>query len=392
MTNANILLIDGSQGEGGGQILRTAMALAAIQQREIAIENIRAKRDKPGLRPQHLTAVKAISQLCDASITGDDLGSRRLQFAPRRLPQGSHTIDIGTAGSTSLLLHALCYPMMLGDKGGALLLRGGTHADMAPTCDYLDEVWTPTLRACNLHIDIQLNKYGTYPKGGGELAATIPGRQPKYLQSTEHHTHNNPNTDHHTHHLPCIQWINRPNLQKTLIRAIFMQPDTIGHDQHKSRRKPKQPTNTTRQDIPERMAESAQKILRNRDIEAEIECIHASSPSFGAICHIFCKSGPIRAGFTSWGQRGITAEKVGADAARQALSYLDLDAALDPWAADQILLPLAITNQNAQFTTTKSSEHLTTNANIIQTFIPHIKIEITDIDAEKILVTVQHIK
>ena len=140
------IIIQGNQGEGGGQILRTSLSLSVILRQSLKVINIRANRDKPGLRPQHLTVAQALARLSEATLEGGKVGSAELTFHPTHWEGGDHTISIGTAGATSLLLHALFYPMAKGDEGGVLPLEGGTHNDRAPSFPYLEEVWQPLLR------------------------------------------------------------------------------------------------------------------------------------------------------------------------------------------------------------------------------------------------------
>lgn len=338
-----ILKIDGAQGEGGGQILRTSMALSAILQQPIEIENIRANRDKPGLRPQHLTGVETMGALCDAQLEGATLGSSALRFVPRSLPHGAQQIDIGTAGSTSLLLHALYFSMAWGQEGGSFTLIGGTHNEKAPTFDYLEQIWQPMLGHCGYQTRLSLSAFGFYPKGGGQIQAEVPGTQPDTSAKAPLH------------------WIERPPLDRVEIRALWAEPK-----RHKGRRS----------DIPERMAQAANQHLLNGGITCTPDLVtqHETSASAGAISHVFLHFGPIRAGFTAWGRRGLPAEKVGARVAQEALDFLETGACVEEHASDQLLLPLALAKQDAAYTTPVLSGHLHTNAAIIESFLPHIKI------------------
>ena len=341
-SSPQILSIDGSQGEGGGQILRSSLSLAVLNQQSIHIENIRAKRKKPGLRPQHLTGATALARLSEAVLEGAEVGSSRLLFSPQQGCGGNHTIDIRTAGSTSLLLHALFYPMAYGKEGGTLTLCGGTHVDRAPTYHYLDYVWAPMLREFGLTVALELNQVGCYPKGGGEISASIEGNQTSQ----------------------GIEWIERPPLTRLTVLSLFAEP---------SNRK-----RSKKHQITQRMEQAALQELDSLNLPPEVTIDTLPwtphSLSVGAACHIFCELGPIRAGFTAFGERGQPAEQVGANAAKQAKQFLESPCCLEEHAADQVLLPLALASSPSVFTTPQLTGHLETNAAILQTFLPKLRI------------------
>lgn len=357
------LQIDGSQGEGGGQILRTALALSAICQAPIDIRNIRAQRKKPGLRPQHLTGVKAMADLCEAEVTGAREGSDRITFAPRVLPSGEHVIDIGTAGSTALLLHTLYYPMLYSGQGGHLLLKGGTHNEMAPSFPYLQEVWSPLLHQCGLPVDVELRRFGFYPKGGGQIVAKIP----PYTVPPVHKTFPTVSP------LPELDWTIRPAIDRIVFYGIFAEPGK----------------GAGRRDIPERMARAAQQEMHSHGWDIEIVSDNPRSASVGAMACMTCYFGALRAQFTVHGERGVPAETLGKEVAQQTIVFLASGACLDPWAADQVLLPLALSGRSAQFTTSACTEHLTTNADIIQLFLPDCTIAMESSQAQQTLVKIR---
>ena len=171
------IVLDGSTGEGGGQILRTALALSAITGKPFSIDRIRANRDKAGLRPQHREAARAVARLCDAQLAGDEVGSARLDFRPRaRVQPGDWAFDIGTAGSTPLLFQTVCWPLALAGATSTLTLRGGTHQDHAPSFHYLALVWGPAVARLGFRFELALQAAGFYPEGGGEFSARVePG-------------------------------------------------------------------------------------------------------------------------------------------------------------------------------------------------------------------------
>ena len=177
-----MLSVDGSYGEGGGQILRTALALAALTGAPVRIERIRARRSKPGLRPQHLTAVQALARVSQAEVTGVDLGSQDLTFRPRT-PQGGHYLfDVaektGSAGAVTLVAQALLPPLIKAGARATVILKGGTHVPWSPPAHYLSHVFLPALAAMGAEVDMTLERWGWYPRGGGEVRLTIRGARP----------------------------------------------------------------------------------------------------------------------------------------------------------------------------------------------------------------------
>jgi RNA 3'-terminal phosphate cyclase (ATP) len=167
------LTIDGSFGEGGGQILRTALALAAILQRPVEIRNIRGGRKKPGLRPQHLAAVKALAKVTSAQVRGADVGSTHLYFEPRQLKGGAYTLDIGTAGSTALVLQAIMPGLLFAKDPSRVMITGGTHVPWSPCFHYLREVFAPAVSEMGGMVSLEIGPWGWYPKGGGRVVASI---------------------------------------------------------------------------------------------------------------------------------------------------------------------------------------------------------------------------
>ena len=177
-----MLSVDGSYGEGGGQILRTALALAALTGVPVRIERIRARRSKPGLRPQHLTAVQAVARVSQAEVTGVHLGSQALTFRPRT-PQGGHYLfDVasmtGSAGAVTLVAQALLPPLIKAGAPATVILKGGTHVPWSPPAHYLSHVFLPALAAMGAEVEMTLERWGWYPRGGGEMRLTIRGRAP----------------------------------------------------------------------------------------------------------------------------------------------------------------------------------------------------------------------
>ena len=165
--------IDGSFGEGGGQILRTALALSVIFKRALTLHHIRAKRKNPGLGHQHLVAVNALAQISGAEVEGNIIGSQKLTFIPGEICPGDYQFRIGTAGSVTLLLQALLLPLGLSQKGSRLVLEGGTHVPWSPPFHYLSEVLFPNLRSMGISVGGEIDQCGWYTKGGGSIRVEI---------------------------------------------------------------------------------------------------------------------------------------------------------------------------------------------------------------------------
>ncbi len=179
-----MLTIDGARGEGGGQILRSALALSAVTGTAVRIQRIRAGREKPGLLPQHLAAVRAAAQISEADVDGDRLGARELVFRPRRVRPGAHHFAVGTAGSATLVLQTVLPPLLLADTPSRLSLEGGTHNRFAPSFDFLSRAFLPLIARMGRRVTATLERPGFYPAGGGRFTIDItpvPGLTPLAL-------------------------------------------------------------------------------------------------------------------------------------------------------------------------------------------------------------------
>ncbi|MGD2176976.1 MAG: RNA 3'-terminal phosphate cyclase, partial [Anaerolineae bacterium] len=170
------VVIDGSHGEGGGQILRTSLTLAVLTEQPVRIDRVRAGRRQPGLRPQHLTAVRAAASICDAELEGDALGSQVVTLvAGGPVRPGEYVFDVteategGSAGSVGLILQTVLLPLALGDGASHLTVRGGTHVAWAPSASYVEHVFLPTVARMGVHAEIDVEQWGFYPVGGGAM-------------------------------------------------------------------------------------------------------------------------------------------------------------------------------------------------------------------------------
>ncbi|MBI2160351.1 MAG: RNA 3'-phosphate cyclase [Candidatus Rokubacteria bacterium] len=323
------LTLDGAHGEGGGQIVRTALALAVTLGRAVTLTGIRARRPKPGLQPQHLTVVRALAAIGDAEVTGDALGSTALGFAPRAIRAGDYRFDVGaergSAGAVSLLCQALVLPLALARAPSRLTLIGGTHVPWSPPVHYLTEVFFPALRLIGIEATLDLRRWGWYPAGGGEIHVTLtPSRALTGFVCEA------PAAD------PLISGIS----------AVSRLPRSIA----------------------ERQKTRAEERLAAAGITAEIALVEdrtALGP--GTLVFLSLRG---RAGFSALGRRGLPAERVADQAADELLAHLASGAAVDAHLADQLVPFLALAASPSSFTCPTLSPHLQTVAWTVRQFLP----------------------
>lgn len=332
------VVIDGAHGEGGGQILRTALALSALTGRPLRMERIRANRRNAGLAAQHLTAVRATASLCDAELRGDELASMELDFIPRRpVSAGSYTFDVasaregGSAGSVSLVLQTVLVPLAFASGQSKILVRGGTHLPNSPSVDYLQRVWLPMLARLGIDATLTLDAWGWYPVGKGQIRATI-GASPSELPART---------------IEPLELTNRGPLDRIHGRAVAA--NLPSH-------------------IPQRMADRASALLRGigARIDIQAERVHAACP--GAGIFLVAEYEHACAGFCAFGAIGKASEAVADEAVTLLLRHRDSGAALDRHMGDQILLPLCLAEGPSRYSVENASAHLQTNAWVIEQF------------------------
>lgn len=333
--------IDGSAGEGGGQIVRTALALAMLTGSAITIRDIRARRSNPGLRAQHLAAIRAAARICGASVDGATVASRQLRFAPGPVRPGRYEIDVGTAGSTLLVLQTILPALSFCTAGSEVLLQGGTHNPRAPTFEFIKDAYLPLLGRLGFSACVTLERRGFYPRGGGLLRASIrPFNRNPPLELTERGV----------------------VVSQTASALLSRLPKHIGQREIAVLR--------TRLDLPE--------------AACSVETVAA--PSAGNTVQVRIDSAHVSIVFCGFGTRGVPAETVATGVANQVEQYLRADVALDAYLADQLLVPLALA-AGGKFTTLKPSGHTMTNAEVIKALLP-IRIEARELGSERWLITV----
>ena len=319
-----MLVIDGSHGEGGGQILRTALALSLVTQTPCRIERIRAGRAKPGLLRQHLTAAQAAAAIGGAEVTGLHMGSTQLTFTPKAVTPGAYAFQVGTAGSAMLVLQTVLPALMLANGPSTLHLQGGTHNPAAPPFDFLAQAFLPLLNRMGPTIKAELDRPGFYPAGGGECRIEIdpvPALAP-------------------------LDLYDRGAMQQRRARSLVANlPRHIGERE---------------------LAVIEQETGWPRDCLDIVALKHARGP--GNIVIIELAYEHVTEVFTGFGARRVPAEAVARHALAEMQPYADSSAAAGVYLADQLLLPCALAGGGG-FTTLPLSPHAVTNIHVIEQFL-----------------------
>ena len=328
-----MIKIDGSWGEGGGQIIRTSLSLATITGQPVRIDRIRANRKNPGLAAQHLTSVRAAAALCQAQVRGDSLGSMTLEFIPACPPQaGEYTFDVtqaregGSAGAVTLILQTILLPLALANGSSKVILKGGTHVAWSPPVTYVQEVYLPILKQLGIQAEVKLKAWGWYPRGGGEVELRVTSSQ-KPLRG--------------------LQLLERGAIKQ--IRGLAVVTELPAH-------------------IPQRMANRAEKLLHQAHLPAQIKPVRGRGIATGAGIFLTAEYEHSRAGLSALGSRGIPAERVAEIAVEKILDFHAQAVPVDTFLADQLLLPLALSSETSQYRVASISKHLTTNAGVIEQF------------------------
>ncbi len=325
--------IDGSQGEGGGQILRTALALSMITGQAFELINIRAGRKKPGLMRQHLVCVQASQHISQAYVEGAELHSQRLYFAPQHVQSEKYQFQIGSAGSTTLVLQTLLPALLLQNEASELTISGGTHNPLAPTADFIEHCFLPALEKLGIKVEFKLNKAGFFPIGAGEIQIKIQPWQ----------------------HQNKLNLLDRGALQSTEAFAAVL--------------------NLSEE------AQIAQRELATLNKRLKLDTqqqFHLNGISQGNTAYVKLEHQHHVQLFTALGEMRKSAEQIANHLAEQVKRYIASQAVVDEYLADQLLLPLAL-GQGGEFTAQCISEHTRTQAVMIEKFID-CEIEFIELD------------
>ncbi len=333
---------------GGGQILRSALSLSIITGKAFHITNIRGKRRKGGLQRQHLTCVQAATAISDASTDGSTIGSSELLFNPSKIIAGDYHFSIGTAGSTSLLTQTLIPVLLYADAPSTLILEGGTHNPMAPTTDYLQQVFLPQLKRMGATVHLELLQHGFAPAGGGKIKVVI---EPNKKITALHLTEKGKELSRHIHcHLAHVK-----------------------------------------NSVADREIKTAQEHLKWHDLNppADIRTIHANNSSGPGNClAIGVHYEHVSEIVTSYGAHGKSGDIVAKTAAKSMNNHLCSGAVVSHHLADQLLLPMALAGGGSMIITSPSN-HTQTNSEVIHAFLGDsvsIKVDTHEKHLHKIIV------
>lgn len=324
---AEMLVLDGSAGEGGGQILRTALTLSTITGRPFAVERVRGGRAKPGLLRQHLTCLRAAAAISNARVEGATLGSPRFVFRPQEVRPGEFEFDIGSAGSVSLVLQTVALPLARARGPSRLRLRGGTHAKWAPIVPFLQQAWLPRLERMGASMRLSLLRPGFYPAGGGEVLLEV------FPTSQE---------------LAALELPERPGALSLQVCAVV---------------------SNLRRSIGRRLCAAAEEALvaaGHTPVEGQV--LTPPSPGPGAAVWVSALDQGGAHVFSAIGERGVSSERVGRSAAQRFVDWRRTDTSVGPFLTDQLLLPMALAGAG-RFTCPELSLHAWTNLAVIEAFL-----------------------
>jgi RNA 3'-terminal phosphate cyclase (ATP) len=317
-----MITIDGAEGEGGGQVVRNALALSLVTEQAFKITNIRGKREKPGLMRQHLTAVEAACKIGHASCDGASVGSSEITFQPGSVQAGDYHFAVGTAGSTSLVLQTVLMPLLLADKPSRLVLEGGTHNMMAPPFEFIARCFLPIINRMGPRVEARLVRHGFYPRGGGRIEIEI---NPAPLQR-----------------MACVE---RGPLKSNSAIALFAGLPF---------------------DIADRELGIARQLLAWPDSAFAVRELPAEWGP-GNVLLLEASFEHATEIVTGFGRLGVSAESLARTAAQRMAGFIATEAFAGPYLADQLLLPFALAG-GGSFTTVKPSQHARTAADVIALF------------------------
>jgi RNA 3'-terminal phosphate cyclase (ATP) len=316
--------IDGSEGEGGGQMLRSALSLSMCTDQAFRLKNIRAKREKPGLMRQHLTALQAAAAVCDAKVTGAEVGSGEITFRPGTVKAGDYQFAIGTAGSTTLVLQTVLPALLTGAVPSTIRITGGTHNKACPPVDFLQRAYLPLVERIGPTVQLELVRHGFYPRGGGAILARVT---------------------------PSARLTAITLNERGARKGGYAEAYISGIPMHVASRE---------LEIVGKMLNWTADNLRIRGLSGEF------GP--GNALTITVEHEHITEVFTGFGEKGVAAESVAKRAVDAARDYLASDAPVGPHLADQLLLPMAM-EAGGKFRTMPVTQHFRSHVSIIETFL-----------------------
>lgn len=290
--------IDGSRGEGGGQVLRTTLGLAMISGEPVRLQNIRAGRAKPGLMRQHLTSVRAAAAICGAQVRGAELGSQTLEFVPGEIRGGEYEFAVGTAGSVALVLQTVAPALFVSGVAARLLIEGGTHAKMAPPFEFLRDAYGRMVRAVGFGFDVELERYGFFPAGGGRIVAAIsPGAAPQRL-----------------------------DLREGRFDSLRAVATLAGVPEH----------------VAKRELHGLYEAFAAREIDKAFDTVACTARSPGNTLHVRLDAPNVTEVFTAFGERGVRAESLAAELGAEVGAFLDAGVPVGEHLADQLMVLLSV--------------------------------------------------
>lgn len=338
--NGDWLQIDGSMGEGGGQILRTSLSLSLVTGRGFQMKNIRANRNNPGLQRQHLAAVEAARAIGQAEVEGAQLGSQTLCFEPGPVQPGDYHFSVGTAGSTTLVLQTVLPALLRASGPSALLLEGGTHNPMAPPFEFLEKTFLPLVRAMGPKVNAKLDRHGFYPAGGGKIRVLIDP-------------------------VPELRGLEIRERGEVRMRARAVVAS-----------------------LPRMIAERELKVIKRelRLDSSELEIEELRSPAPGNIAQVGVESPSLTELFTGFGEVKVRSETVGIRLVEEVKRYLEANVPVGEHLADQLLLPMALAGSGS-FLTMPLSLHALTNIEVLKLFLP-VQVTTTSTNANNVYVEI----
>jgi RNA 3'-terminal phosphate cyclase (ATP) len=325
MDDANTVTLDGSEGEGGGQMLRSSLSLALVTGTPVRMVNVRAGRSKPGLLRQHLTALRAAAEVSGARVEGAELGSRAVTFVPGAVKAGEYTFKVGTAGSATLVMQTVLPALLRAEGVSTLAFEGGTHNPMAPSYDFVARAFLPVVNRMGPTVTSAIERAGFYPAGGGRFTMTVtPAKALARIEIMERGAVVERSVEARVAGLP----------EGIAKRELVAAKEVLGWEWPCLRT-----TELPRSEGPGNV------------VVVTVGCEHAAEV------------------FVLVGEKGVSAEAVGARVATEAMTWLATGVPVGEHLADQLLLPMALAG-GGRFVTTEPSLHTTTNARVIERFLP----------------------